>query len=49
MTKAIPRKRNAGRQSGCLRRPEKQRGERPRGKGNIYPSEFRVPKNSKER
>ena len=28
---------------------EKKRSERQRRKGNIYPSEFKVPKNSKER
>ena len=28
---------------------EKKRSKRQRGKGKIYPSEYRVPKNSKER
>ena len=42
-----PRKRDAKRQNGCLRRPEK-RSERQRRKGKIYPFECRVPKNSKE-
>ena len=28
---------------------EKKRSEKQRKKGKIYPSEFRVPKNSKER
>ena len=48
-----PRKRNAKRQNGCLRRPykqlEKNRKERQRRKGKIYSFECRVPKNSKER
>ena len=48
-----PRKRNAKRQSGCLRKPynswEKKRNERQRRKGKIHPFECRVPKNSKER
>ena len=51
-----PRKRNAKRQNGYLRRPykqlwkeEKQRSERQRIKGKVYPFECRVPKNSKER
>ena len=39
-------------QNGCLRRPynscEKNRSERQRRKGKIYPFECRVPKNSKE-
>ena len=48
-----PRKRNAKRQNGCLRRTynsyEKKRSERQRRKGKIYPFEYRVPKNRKER
>ena len=48
-----PRKRNAKRQNGCLRRPynsyEKRISERQRRKGKIYPFECRIPKNSKER
>ena len=48
-----PRKRNAKRQNGCLRRLtnsyEKKRSKRQRRKGQIYPFECRVPKNSKER
>ena len=48
-----PRKRNAKRQNGCLRRLtnswEKKRSERQMRKGKIYPFECRVPKNSKER
>ena len=48
-----PRKRNAKKQNGCLRRPynscEKKRSEKQRRKGKIYPFECRVPKNSKER
>ena len=51
--KTIPRKRNAKRQNGCLRRTynsyEKKRNKRQRRKGKIYPFECRVPKNSKER
>ena len=52
-SKSSPRKRNAKRQNGCLRRPynswEKKRSERQRRKGKIYPSECRVLNNSKER
>ena len=48
-----PRKRNAKRQNGCLRRPykklEKKRSERQRIKEKIYPFECRILKNSKER
>ena len=48
-----PRKRNAKRQNGCLRRPYKQlRKEekvKAKEKGKLYPSECTVPKNSKER
>ena len=47
-----PRKRNAKKQNGCLRRPYKKmwKGEkRQRRKGKIYPFECRVPKNNKER
>ena len=51
--KPSPKKRNAKRQNGCLRRPykklEKKRSERQRIKEKIYPFECRVPKNSKER
>ena len=51
--KPSPRKRNAKRQNGCLRRPYKQLRKKisqsPRRKGKINPSECRVPKNSKER
>jgi len=49
--KPSPRKRNARRQSGCLRRPYKseKRSERQRRKGKIYPTECRSPENSKER
>ena len=47
--KAIP----ANRQNGCLRRPYKQlrkeKKQRQRRKGKMYPSECRVPENSKER
>ena len=49
--KPSPRKRNAKRQNGCLRRPykklEKKRSERQRIKEKIYPLESTVPKNSK--
>ena len=48
-----PRKRNAKKQNGCLRRPynscEKRRSKKQRRKGKRYPFEWRVPKNSKER
>ena len=49
-----PQKRNAKRQNGCLRRPlqiaEDGREAKHKGeKGKIYPTECRVPENSKER
>ena len=46
-----PRKRNAKRQNGCLRRPYKQlrKEEKVKAKEKLYPSECTVPKNSKER
>ena len=48
-----PRKGNAKRQNGCLRRPYKQlrkeEKRKQRRKGKIFPSECRVPKNSQER
>ena len=49
-----PRKRNAKKKNGCLRRAytntcEKKRREKQRRKEKIYPFERRVPKNSKER
>ena len=48
-----PWKRNAKKQNGCLggltNICEKKRRERERKKGKLYPSECRVPKNSKER
>ena len=48
-----PRKRNAKRENGCLRRPYKQlwkeEKQKAKEKRKIYPSECRVPKNSKER
>ena len=48
--KTIPRKRNAKKQNGCLRRLtnscEKKGSKKQRSKGKIYPSECRVPKNS---
>ena len=52
-SRSSPRKRNAKKQNGCLRRTQKQlkkkRSEKQRRKGKIYPFECRVPKNSKER
>ena len=49
-TRPSPRKRNAKKQNGCLRRPYKQlRSEKQWRKGKIYPFECRVPRNSKER
>ena len=52
-SRLFPRKRNAKRQNGCLRRPsnsqEKNRGKRQRRTRKIYPSECKVPKNSKGR
>ena len=46
------RKRNAKRQNGCLRRPykylRKEEKQKASEKGKIYPSECRVPKNSKQ-
>jgi len=51
--KAIPRKRNAKKQNGCLRRPDKycenKRSEKHRRKGKIYSFDCIVPKNNKER
>ena len=48
-----PRKRNAKKQNGCwgglTNSCEKKRSERQMIKGKIYPSECRVPTNSKER
>ena len=47
-----PRKRNAKRQNSCLRRPYKQLRKEESWKAKekkLYPSECRVPKNSKER
>ena len=52
-SRSSPRKRNVKRQNGCLRRPYKylckNRSDRQRRKGKIYPSECRVPKNSTKR
>ena len=52
-SRPFPRKRNAKRQNGCLRRPYKscewKRSERQRRKAKIYPFDCRVSKNSKER
>ena len=50
--KSIPKKRNAKRQNGCLRRPYKKLRKKEKQKAKekkIYPFECRVPKNSKER
>ena len=52
--KTIPRKKKCKRQNRCLRRPYKQlrKGEKLKAKErkkDIYPSESRVPNNSKER
>ena len=48
-----PRKRSAKQQNGCLRRPykelRKEKKQKAKRKGKIYPSESRVPRNSKER
>ena len=48
-----PRKRNAKKQNGCLRRPYKlavkRRQAKSKGEKERYPFESRVPKNSKER
>ena len=48
-----PRKRNAKKHNGCLRRLtnscKKKRSEKQRRKGKIYPFECRVPKNRKKR
>ena len=50
MTKTIPKKkkRNEAKCKEALQKTEKI-SERQRRKGKIYPNEFRVPKNSKER
>ena len=51
--KTIPKKKKCNKANGCLRRPYKQlRKEQKlmaKRKGNKYPSEYGVPKNSKER
>ena len=50
-----PRKRNPKRQNGCLfggsltNSCEKKRSKRQRRKGMIYPFEWRIPRNNKER
>ena len=53
LSRPFPRKRNAKRQNGCLRRPYKElrKEEKPKAKekGKIHLSECRVPKNSKKR
>ena len=49
----IPRKRNTKMLNGCLKRPykylRKAKKLKAKEKRNIYPSECRVPKNSKEK
>ena len=50
-TKSSQRKRKARRQSGCLKRPYKQRknkakSEKQGNEGKVYPIKRRVPKNS---
>ena len=50
--RTIPKKKKCKKQKGCLRRPYKKmwKEERqPRRKGKVYPFEYRVTKNSKER
>ena len=51
--KTIPKKKKCKRQNGVggglANSCEKKRSERQRRKGKIYPFEYRVPKNSKER
>ena len=51
-SRPFPRKINAKRQNGCLRRPykylRKEEKQKASEKGKIYPSECRVPKNSKQ-
>ena len=54
MIKTIPKKKKCKRQNCCLRRPYKQLRQEEKLKAKeekkkIYPSECRVPKNSKER
>jgi len=46
-----PRKRNAKKKNGCLRRQscEKKGSKKQMRKAKLYPFECRVPKNSKER
>ena len=52
-SRTSPRKINAKRQNGCLKKPQiavKRKEAKGKGeKGKIYPFECRVPKNSKER
>ena len=53
LPKPSPRKRNARRQSDCLRRPykelRKEEKQTAREKGKVYPAEGRATENSKER
>ena len=44
-----PKKRNAKKQNGLTNSCEKKRSEKQRRKGNMFPFECRVPKNSKEK
>ena len=50
-SRSSPRKRNAKKQNGCVKRSycEKKRREKQRRKGKIYAFECRVPKKSKKR
>ena len=52
-SRASPRKKNAKKQNGCLRRPykyvRKEEKLKQRRKRKVYSFECRVPKNSKER
>ena len=51
--KTLPKRKNAKRQNGCLRRPykylRKKEKQKAKEKRKVYPFECRVPKNSKER
>ena len=50
VTKTIPKKKKFKKAKWLTEESsEKQRGERQRRKGKIYPTECRVPKSSKER
>ena len=53
LSKPFPGKRNAKKQNGCLERHykelRKEQKQRRRRKGKIYPPEYKIPNNSKER